>query len=299
MIANCAASSHAISHAIASVPDAGAPSVSALETWYVATNSGTRAMTLDELDEALERGEVDTSTRLWIPGMAEWEALGTVANLEDGPPLECTPGAMLEYGLDAERAAHSEDGSVRPGAGDIRDYDPFSFPPPAENIPDPNGALWASVLPPAAEPTHTGATLTVQPWWRAEGRMPWVGLMLSGCFVLCMSLLGIARLLFASPVESLHTATLALAPEVAALAVTAAPSEALAGPAEERRSIEGSAAGDAPIAAPALIRYDEPENAPRVASASTSRVDKAVAKRKPPAARAAVTKRASRPSARR
>src|SRR5687768_18201388 len=53
-------------------------------------------------------------------------SLGMVANLEDGPPLECTPGKMLEYGLDAERALQSEDGSVRPSVDDIRDYDPFS-----------------------------------------------------------------------------------------------------------------------------------------------------------------------------
>jgi hypothetical protein len=296
MIANGAVSTHPVSHAIASVPDAGAPSVPA-ETWYVATSSGTRAMTLDELDDALDRGELDASTRLWIPGMSEWEALGTVANLEDGPPLECTPGAMLEYGLDAERAAHSEDGSVRPGAGDIRDYDPFSFPPPAQNIPDPNGALWASILPPAPEPTHAAAGLRVQPWWRAEGRMPWLGLMLGGSFVLCMSLLGIGRLLFATPAAAVGTTTLAHAPQAAALVTAAPPGAALSPASEEPTSLEKSVA-DAPIQAPTLVRYEEPESAPPAVAASASRADKSVVKRKP-AARTTPKKRAQRLSARR
>lgn len=263
MIANCAA----LSLAIVSAPDSAGPSVPALETWYVATTSGTRAMTLDELDEALARGEVDTTTPVWIPGMSEWEALGMVANLEDGPPLECTPGKMLEYGLDAERAHQNEDGSLRPSVGDIRDYDPFAFPPPADNIPDPNRALWASILPPSAEPTHTGIRMRVEPWWKLEGRMPWVGLMLSGTFVLCLSLLGVARLLFAAPaVAEVRAATLALMPSpalevelepAAALPPGAAPLMASAPPAPEGTNEP-----------PTLVRYEEEASARAKAPAS-------------------------------
>jgi hypothetical protein len=273
MIANCAA----LSLAIASAPDPAAPWVPALETWYVATSSGTRAMTLDELDEALARGEVDTSTPVWIPGMSEWEALGMVANLEDGPPLECMPGKMLEYGLDAERALQSEDGSVRPSVGDIRDYDPFSFPPPADNIPDPNRALWASILPPSAEPTHTAIRLRVEPWWKVEGRMPWVGLMLSGTFVLCMSLLGVARMLFAEPSEAtVRAATLTLQPSPAPEPAAVLPLGAA--PVDPSASLAPEASNEPPT----LVRYEEAPSAPVKAVASPEvRVRKATRQRKP------------------
>jgi GYF domain 2 len=266
MIANCTASTHAI----ASAPEQVAPSVALVETWYVATRSGTQAMTLDELDEALASGEVDTSTRLWIPGMTEWEALGSVANLEDGPPLECTPGAMLEYGLDAERALSSEAGSGRPIVGDIRDYDPFSFPPPVDDIPDPNRALWASILPPTAVSptavsptavsptavsTHTRARLRVEPWWRVEGRAPWIGLVLSGTFVLCLSLLGVARLLSAAPrAAPSPAATMAFA-----LAAQAPASPPVSAPAAAFDAVSNSI--QAGSGAPARVRYEEPESA--------------------------------------
>jgi hypothetical protein len=317
MTASCVSSSHRI----ASAPDAGAPSVPARETWYVATSSGTRAMTLDELDEALERGEVDTSTPLWIPGMAEWEALGSVANLEDGPPLECTPGAMLEYGLDAERALADSDGSVRAVASDMRDYDPFSFPPPAPNIPDPNGALWASILP---STPHTGARRSIEPWWRGDGRLPWVGLVLSGTFVLCLSLAALVRpYSSASADEVLRAETRALAPqpslasersalstpvalglpatsiaEVSAGEASAdevATSEEAAVSAEATPAAAGeeaASAREATGAASALVRYDEPERTPRALAVRTP-LEQAVGKRKM-SARAAVKKRAAR-----
>jgi hypothetical protein len=292
MIANCAA----LSLAIVSAPDPAAPWVPALETWYVATTAGTRAMTLDELDEALARGEVDTSTPVWIPGMSEWEALGMVANLEDGPPLECTPGKMLEYGLDAERALQSEDGSVRPSVGDIRDYDPFSFPPPADNIPDPNRALWASILPASLEPTHTGIRMRVEPWWRLEGtKMPWIGLMLSGTFVLCMSLLGVARLLFAEPAPAhVRAATLTLQPSSAPELGPAAALEPGAAPVDASASLTPQSSN----APPTLVRYEEAPSAPEKAAARPEvRVRKATRERTP-AARAARS-RASRATVRR
>jgi hypothetical protein len=253
-------------------------------------------MTLDELDEALASGEVDTSTRLWIPGMAEWEALGSVANLEDGSPLECTPGAMLEYGLDAERAHSSEEESGHPSVGDIRDYDPFSFPPPSDGIPDPNRALWASISPPAvssgavpsadvspaavspaAVSSQTGVRSRIEPWWRVEGRAPWIGLMLTGTFLLCLSLLGVARLLFVAPGTVAHGAeTMARAP--AAEAVPPAPTGASAA-AVDAVGISAQARGGAPT----LVRYDEPERAgaPRAQAASVSHPEKVSSKLQP------------------
>jgi hypothetical protein len=285
MTASCVSSSHPI----ASAPDAGAPSVPARETWYVATSAGTRAMTLDELDEALERGEVDTSTPLWIPGMAEWEALGSVANLEDGPPLECTPGAMLEYGLDAERARADSDGSVRAGASDMRDYDPFSFPPPAPNIPDPNGALWASILP---STPHTGARRSIEPWWRGDGRLPWVGLVLSATFVLCLSLLAVARPHVPAPAHDelrVETRALASQPSLASERSTLSTPEAAPAASSEE---EAASAREATGAASALVRYDEPERTPPALAVRT-RIEPAVGKRKA-SPRAAVKKRAAR-----
>lgn len=289
MIANCAA----LSLAIASVPEPAAPCVPVLETWYVATLSGTRAMTLDELDEALLCGEVDTSTPVWIPGMSEWEALGTVANLEDGPPLECTPGKMLEYGLDAERALQSDNHGVRPSVGDITDYDPFSFPPPADNIPDPNRALWASIQPPSAEPAYAGVRMRLEPWWKVEGRMPWIGLMLSGTFVLCMSLLGAARLLFAEPTPAnVRAATATLQPSPAPELRPAAVSPPGPGPVDASSSVAPERSNHAPV----LVRYEEAPPAPPPAAASPEvRAREATPELQPAAPRA----RGSRAAARR
>jgi GYF domain 2 len=293
MLANCSVSNHTI----ASAPEQGPSSLPALETWYVATSSGTRAMTLDELDEALACGQVDASTRVWIPGMSEWEALGSVASLEDGPPLECTPGAMLEYGLDAERALQKDEGSISPSVGDIVDYDPFAFPPPSEDIPDPNRALWASIHPPVPEPIAKAGRLSVEPWWRADRRMPWVGLIVSATFVLCMSVLGVARQLFAAPAPAavaevaLRAERLSLAPQPAA---TPEPSAKAITPAPvAERSAPSVAVG----AASALVRYDEPDGAPSARAASAS-LERGVGKRTR-APRAVVKKRGLRPLARR
>jgi hypothetical protein len=291
----------ALSHAITSAPDVGAPPVPVLEVWYVATRSGTRAMTLDELDEALERGELDYSTQLWIPGMAEWEALGTLANLEDGPPLESRPGAMLEYGLDAERATHAEDGSVRPGAGDIRDYDPFSLPPPSRDTPDPNGALWASILPAPRETPAVQTSDVRRRRWRLEGRAPWAGLLVTGTALLCLSLLGIARLLFVAPTRGeLHAATLTLVPEPRLEASSGAPLAAPEVPVEEPGFPAEAVESGAPFAqsrAPARVRYDEPERAPAAAAPARARAEKGQSKRK--ASRAQQDKRTARSLARR
>jgi hypothetical protein len=290
MTANCAAPSLAI----ASAPEPAAPWVPALETWYVATTSGTRTMTLDELDDALAQGEVDTSTPVWIPGMSEWEALGMVANLEDGPPLECTPGKMLEYGLDAERALQSEDGSVRPSVGDIRDYDPFSFPPPVDNIPDPNRALWASILPPPAEPVHSAICSQVEPRSKVEGRMPWVGLMLGATVVLCTSLLGVARVLFAEPsAATVRAATLTLQPSPALEPGPAAALPPGAVPIEPSASLAPEGSNEPPT----LVRYEEAPSAPKEASTSPEvRVRKATRQLEPARGRRS---RASRSAARR
>jgi hypothetical protein len=286
MTANCAAPSLAI----ASAPDPAAPGVPALETWYVATTSGTRTMTLDELDAALARGEVNTSTPVWIPGMSEWEALGMVANLEDGPPLECTPGKMLEYGLDAERALQSEDDSVRPSVDDIRDYDPFSFPPPVDNIPDPNRALWASILPPPAEPTHSAIPLQGERLSKVERRMPWVGLMLSGTVVLCMSLLGVARVLFAEPSATVRATTLTLQPSPALGPRPAAALPPGAAPIDPSASLAPEGSNEPPT----LVRYEEATSAPKKASTSPEvRVRKATRQLEPARGRRSQASRAA------
>jgi hypothetical protein len=74
------------------------------DNWLVMTRAGIASMTLDELDQAFQRGEVDAQTRVFTAGMSAWDTLGALANLDDPSPQVETQGASpppLPYGQSA------------------------------------------------------------------------------------------------------------------------------------------------------------------------------------------------------
>lgn len=142
-----------------------APVLPSDEIWYVATAAGVRALCLDELERELASGELDVSTPVWIAGMAEWESLGSVANLEDGSPLDQGPGTPPHHAarrapgrVDVEGAALEP--SAKRAAGSLFDGLPASDPS------DPNHALWASLSPRASRPVQSGI------WRRIDSTPP-------------------------------------------------------------------------------------------------------------------------------
>jgi hypothetical protein len=145
---------------------ASAPALPSNETWYVATNLGVRTLCLDDLERELASGELDVNTPVWIPGMAEWESLGRVANLEDGSPLDQGPGIPPYHG------AASSSGLV-----EVVEPDPDSVVGPlsqglSADPSDPNHALWASVSPRASRPVQSGIWRRVDVAHTAR-RRPW------------------------------------------------------------------------------------------------------------------------------
>ena len=160
---------------------ASAPVPPPNEIWYVATTAGVRTLCLDELERELASGELDVNTPVWIPGMAEWESLGSVANLEDGSPLDQGPGVPPYH------AAGSVPGLVEvaaPEPGAIADG-PLSEALPPSDPSDPNHALWASLSPRASRPVQSGIWRRVD-LARATERQPWAS---SARQLLCATIL--------------------------------------------------------------------------------------------------------------
>lgn len=64
-----------------SAPDQNGDSV--FDVWSVAVSpDDIRRMTVDQMDEALDAGAIDTETLVWRPGMREWSPLRKVAGLD-------------------------------------------------------------------------------------------------------------------------------------------------------------------------------------------------------------------------
>lgn len=61
--------------------------------WFVSGRSGVVSMTLDELDEAFQRGDVCAGTRVFTSGMEAWQTLGVLAHLDDAAFREAGPPA--------------------------------------------------------------------------------------------------------------------------------------------------------------------------------------------------------------
>ena len=181
-----------------------APVLPSNETWYVATKAGVRTLCLDELERELASGELDVSTPVWIPGMAEWESLGSVANLEDGSPLAQGPGippyhvASRAPGMAEVDAAVDADVDVEvaraPSAVSIAC--PLSEALPQSDPSDPNHALWASLSPRASRPVQSGIWRRVdltpaaprQPW-RTPARQLLCATLLAGVVLMLLSVL--------------------------------------------------------------------------------------------------------------
>jgi hypothetical protein len=89
------------------------------EVWYAVTEAGVRGMMLDELEAACACGQLDATT----------PALGIVANVEDGPPLESRPAQVLEYGVNAVHTGASEPLDNRAPAASAARRDPCQSGP--------------------------------------------------------------------------------------------------------------------------------------------------------------------------
>ena len=75
--------------------------------WLVQTSAGIVSMTLDQLDVAFQRGDIDAETRVFSSGMSTWDTLGAVAGLDDpaeNDPAENDPAPAHVAG----RAPHLE-----------------------------------------------------------------------------------------------------------------------------------------------------------------------------------------------
>jgi hypothetical protein len=107
--------------------------------WLVKTRSGVLTLTLDQLDHAFQRGNIDASTPVLTAGMTEWQTLGVVADL-DAPAANDTSANPAADDA-AARAATSEPSGAR------------SVAPPPRNVPPPlNGAMAPPRRLPASPP---------------------------------------------------------------------------------------------------------------------------------------------------
>ncbi len=187
-------------------------------SWLVKTSSGVHTWTLDELDLAFQRGEVDAATPVRTSGMTEWQTLGVVADLD-------APAAT-----DISAAATPEPSSARrlppPPARHLPPPPTSGASPPPRHLPPPlvdgrssppttapvfgdGTSAWSTITPPTPEPQTAvrskaaavpfavrrrfrsvldfGSDLmshlrAVHPRWAAVG--PWVfGAGLSGIFI--------------------------------------------------------------------------------------------------------------------
>jgi hypothetical protein len=102
-------------------------------SWFVKTGASIQTMTLDELDEKFQRGEVNAKTPVFTSGMTAWDTLGAVADLEDADDDDATavPAARIVE-------ARSE---VLPR------LDSDSFPPMTAGVFGTDVAPWASGAP--------------------------------------------------------------------------------------------------------------------------------------------------------
>lgn len=150
-------------------PMASAPALPSNEIWYVATNAGVRTLCLDELERELASGALDVSTPVWIPGMAEWESLGSVANLEDGSPLDQGPGIPPYH---AASRVPGLDEVVAPEPSAVSSAGPLSEALPESDPSDPNHALWASLSSRSSRPVQSGIWRRVEPTQAAQNK-PW------------------------------------------------------------------------------------------------------------------------------
>jgi hypothetical protein len=148
-------------HESAQAVDACPPSPSSEGTWLVKTSSGIHTCTLDELDLAFERGQIDASTPVFTLGMTEWQTLGVVADL-DAPAVNDTvaPAAAAPERSSPRNVAPPPRALPSPPSGASAPprrltppplADGRSFPPTSAAVFGSGASVWASITPPAPD----------------------------------------------------------------------------------------------------------------------------------------------------
>ncbi len=83
------------------------------ELWFVELPDGrTRCLSLEELDEAYQKGQIDENARVRKDGDSEWSTLAAIAGLDDtqteSAPISVRPGQPPEAGTYAREEAFAE-----------------------------------------------------------------------------------------------------------------------------------------------------------------------------------------------
>lgn len=124
--------------------------VSSEGVWLVKTASGLRTWTLDELDAAFQRGEVDASTLVMTWGVSTWTSLGVLADLD-----EAAGGDTSAPEASSPRAVAPPAAAAPPGAGRSKPpplHDLGSFAPTGASVSRGGAApQWASIATPPTE----------------------------------------------------------------------------------------------------------------------------------------------------
>lgn len=149
-------------HESAQALEACPPSPSSEGTWLVKTASGVHTCTLDELDLAFERGQIDASTPVFTLGMTEWQTLGVVADL-DAPAVNDTvaPAAVAPPEPSRPRNVTPPPRALPPPLSAVAPpprrvtppplADGKSFPPTSTAVFGNGASVWASITPPAPD----------------------------------------------------------------------------------------------------------------------------------------------------
>jgi hypothetical protein len=112
-------------------------------TWFVKTSQGVLTLSLDELDDAFQRGDVDASTKVFTSGMAAWDTLGRVAHLDGGDAVEVAP---------TDSVTHDETSEIV-----LKPLDASYSPPTNTGVFGTVGSAWASISSPEMSEPHEPA----------------------------------------------------------------------------------------------------------------------------------------------
>lgn len=110
-------------------------------TWFVKTRTGILALSLDELDRRYQRGEVDAQSRVFTAGMAAWDRLGAIADLDAAAASSEAAPAPDPFAAGAH--------VITPEA-----MDDVTLPPMTNGVFGTDGPSWASIAAPDNE-VHT------------------------------------------------------------------------------------------------------------------------------------------------
>lgn len=251
--------------------------------WLVKTTSGVRTWSLDDLDAAFQRGEVDEKTFVFTSGMTEWTPLGVIANI-DAPAANDTGDDRRDDAIEGTANAMGRMPTEPPRSRSVVTSAPLSdggsFAPTSANvigIGDGGASMWASITTPGPELQtglrHHSAVLpfavrravggvldgfaalrSEHPRWAVAG--PWlVGAALSGVFI--FSLYRLANAPVNTPLPGLSVASAASAAAATASATLDAPTPT-AGASDATTSTTASATSRVDAAAGASDAAERP-----------------------------------------